>query len=260
MSRHDSGFSGALSGLNTLELLAGGDTLVHRLHPLAKLTTTMVYVVVVISFGRYEIGALMPFFFYPAVLIPLSGTPCGAIIRRLMPALPFSLFGGVGNMFFDRAPMLMLGGYAITGGVISFASIMIKTVLSVSAVLLLVSTTGVAELSRQLASMGVPDSIVLQFVLTYRYLSVLVEETGSMYTSYILRSADARGVRMRDMGTFVGLLLLRSIDRAERVYSAMKCRGFSGSYPAGASGGAGAVDLVYSLAVCGSAVVLRCFW
>jgi cobalt/nickel transport system permease protein len=34
------------------------------------------------------------------------------------------------------------------------------------------------------------------------------------------------------MGGLLGTLLLRSYDRAERVYAAMKCRGFQGaSYP-----------------------------
>jgi cobalt/nickel transport system permease protein len=259
MPRFDSGLSGAISGLNTLELCAEGNTSVHRLHPFVKLAATIVYVVVVISFGRYEIGGLLPFFFYPAILTPLSETPYKTLLQRLLPALPFALFGGLSNVFFDRAPMMTLGGVAITGGVVSFVSIMIKMVLSVSAILLLVSTTGIADLSRQLAASGVPDVLVLQLVLTYRYLSVLVDETCTMYSSYILRSVDSRGIQMRDMGTFVGSLLLRSIDRAERVYAAMKCRGFSGAYPVPRRGAPGAPDLLYLFVVCGAAILLRCF-
>ncbi|MDR1885977.1 MAG: cobalt ECF transporter T component CbiQ [Synergistaceae bacterium] len=253
------GFSRAVAHINALEVSSGGSTFVHRLHPLAKMTATAVYVVVVISFGRYEIGPLMPFFFYPAILTPLSETPCGTIFRRLLPAVPFALFGGMGNVYFDRTAMAAIGGFAVTGGAISFASIMIKTLLSVWAILLLASTTGMPDLSRQLASLGVPDVIVLQFIMTYRYLSVLVGETGRMYRAYILRSAGARGVRMRDMGTFVGTLLLRSIDRAERVYAAMKCRGFSGSYRAGGRKKFSAADLIFLFAVIGPAIFFRCW-
>ncbi|GHV27172.1 hypothetical protein FACS1894167_01730 [Synergistales bacterium] len=265
MRRPDSAFSAfkpeRVSGLKALELMAEGDTVIHRVHTFVKLTATIVYVVVVISFGRYDIGGLLPYFLYPAILTPLSDTPWRAVWRRLLPALPFPLLGGVSNIIFDKAPMIMIGGVALTGGVISFASIMIKALLSVWAVLLLVATTGVSELSRQLSALGVPDAAIVQFNLTYRYLAVLADEARAMYESYILRSADIRGIRVRDMGAFVGTLLLRSIDRAERVYAAMKCRGFSGSYLApahGARGKIGAPDLLCLFAVCAAIIILRC--
>jgi cobalt/nickel transport system permease protein len=35
---------------------------------------------------------------------------------------------------------------------------------------------------------------------------------------------------MQDMGVFVGQLLLRSFDRAENIYMAMKCRGYDGKF------------------------------
>ena len=70
----------------------------------------------------------------------------------------------------------------------------------------------------------------MQMAMTYRYLSVLLEEAGQMALAYRLRSNGERSIRMRDMGSFLGQLLLRSFDRAERVYTAMTCRGFSGRY------------------------------
>jgi cobalt/nickel transport system permease protein len=88
---------------------------------------------------------------------------------------------------------------------------------------------------------------------------VLIEEAGTMYDSYILRSPDSRGIRMSDMGTFIGILLLHSIDRAERVYAAMKCRGFSGVFPAQRRERLRAPDIFFMFAVCSYAILLRCF-
>ena len=51
-----------------------------------------------------------------------------------------------------------------------------------------------------------------------------------MYTAYALRAPGQKGIKMKDMGSFTGQLILRSFDRAERVYQAMKCRGFHGVY------------------------------
>lgn len=67
-------------------------------------------------------------------------------------------------------------------------------------------------------------------MLTYRYISVLLEQVSNMYTAYILRAPAAKGIKMKDMGVFVGQLLLKSFDRAESIYVAMKCRGYDGNY------------------------------
>ena len=112
MHRCDRGFFagfGAMAGLNTLETCAKRDTVIHRLHPFVKVTATIAYVAVVVSFGRRKVGALTPYFFYPAILAPLSETPPRLLLRRLLPALPFSLFGGISNVFFDTEPMAYIG-------------------------------------------------------------------------------------------------------------------------------------------------------
>jgi cobalt/nickel transport system permease protein len=74
----------------------------------------------------------------------------------------------------------------------------------------------------------VPSIIVIQLMMTYRYMNVLLNEAGVMYQAYTLRSGKERGIKMKDMGSFLGQLILRSMDRAERIYHGMKCRGFEG--------------------------------
>jgi cobalt/nickel transport system permease protein len=107
---------------------------------------------------------------------------------------------------------------------------MMKTLLSVFAVLLLIATTPFTAISCQLTRMGLPKIAALQLVMTYRYIGTLLREAGAMFTAYTLRSPVSRGVLMKDMGTFVGQLVFRSFDRAGRVYAAMRCRGFDGVY------------------------------
>jgi cobalt/nickel transport system permease protein len=178
-------------------------------------------------------------------------------------ALPFALFGGLANIFFDREPMFFLGEMAITAGAVSFASILIKTLLSVWAVLFLVSTTTIWDLCGQLIRLRVPRLLVLQLSLTYRYISSLMGEAGAMYHAYILRSPGMKkGVRMSDMGPFVGSLLLRSFDRAGNVYAAMKCRGFDGSFSASIDEKGDKLkiyDWFYLFIICVPALLLRCW-
>lgn len=220
----------AASRLNDLEEMADRDTVIHKIHPLPKIIVTFAFLIAVISFDRYQISGLIPFILYPVIMMTLSLTPLKQILYRLLPALPFSLFGGISNIIFDHTPMMTVGTFIITGGMISFVSILLKTVLTVTAVLILIATTPMAVISKQLTRIGIPSIFVLQFVMTYRYISVLIEEVTTMFTAYIIRAPHQKFVKMKDMGSFIGHLLIRSIDRAERVFAAMKCRGFNGTY------------------------------
>ncbi|NLT12747.1 MAG: cobalt ECF transporter T component CbiQ, partial [Clostridiales bacterium] len=211
-----------------LEQLSGGTSAVHRRHPSVKLVSAFVFIVLVVSFDRTEFGRLVPFIFYPVVLMALSGTPWPIVLKRVALALPFALLAGISNVIFDRAAALTLAGIAISAGVVSFFSILFKTFLCVTAVLLLVAVTPFSQLTGQLRRMHVPDIFVTLFEMIYRYIGVLLEEASSMYTAYMLRSTEHKGLQMRHMGSFVGQLLIRSFDRAERVYAAMKCRGYPG--------------------------------
>jgi cobalt/nickel transport system permease protein len=50
---------------------------------------------------------------------------------------------------------------------------------------------------------------------------------------------------MKDMGSFLGQLLIRSFDRSTRVYNAMQCRGFAGVYHSGPKKRLSLSDLVF---------------
>jgi cobalt/nickel transport system permease protein len=73
----------------------------------------------------------------------------------------------------------------------------------------------------------IPGIFITMFEMTYRYIGVLLIQAYSMSIAYSLRCANKRGIEIKDMGSFAGQLLLRSFDRADRVYNAMKCRGYA---------------------------------
>lgn len=222
--------SKATYGFHSLENMAEGETLIHRLNPLTKTITTFLYVVIVVSFDRYSISSLLPFIFYPVVFMSLGEIPLKPLLSRLAIALPFCIFAGAANVIFDQETMTTIVGFPISFGFVSLLSITLKVILTVMAVLILIATTKMPAISRQLIRLRVPSIFVLLLSMIYRYISVALEETVNMYTAYALRSPSNKGIKMKDMGNFVGQLLLRSFDRGERVYFAMKCRGFSGDY------------------------------
>lgn len=220
----------SLNKIQSLEELAEGKTLIHRIHPLAKMITTIVFLVVVISFDKYSISGLIPFFIYPILLMALGEIPYRSVLSRLLIALPFSFFAGLSNPFLDRETAFLLLGIPISWGLLSFTSILIKTVLTVMAVLILIATTPMDKLAHELIRVRTPKIFVMQLMLTYRYLGMLIVEANSMMTAYHLRASRQKGIQLAHAGTFMGQLLLRSFERAGKVYSAMKCRGYNGEY------------------------------
>ena len=144
------------SRMKSLEQLAGKDTVVHRLHPAAKLTATAVYILCVASMGRYSFFAMTPYVFYPCIVLALAELPFGMVFRRTLIALPFCLFAGISNLIFDRSVAFWLDGIPITGGMLSVFTILLRALLCVSAVLILVAVTPLSALTGELRCLHVP--------------------------------------------------------------------------------------------------------
>lgn len=214
--------------LKQLDEMASKTTIIHRINPCVKLLTTVIFLTVVASFSKYEISGLFPMMIYPVVLIVLGELSVGPILNRVLLALPFVFFIGIFNPIFDQMPFLHLGPFFISGGWVSFLSILLRFLLAVTAALILVATTGIDAIGMALLKLKVPKVLVIQLLFMYRYLYVLLEEFIRTIRAYSLRSFHGEGIQYRVWGSLLGQLLLRTIDRAQRIYQAMLCRGFDG--------------------------------
>jgi len=243
--------------LRSLENLSAGQTAVHRLHPLTKIVSALTFIVVVISFNRYDIVRLAPYLFYPFVVMALAGLPYKLLLPRLLIALPFCLLAGLSNVIFDRAAAFTVGGVTVSLGALSLATILLKMYLCVMSALMLVATTPFTELAAQLRRLRVPMAFVMVLEMTFRYIGVLLEEVYAMTMAYKLRSGTKRALNMRHTGSFVGQILLRGFDRAERVHAAMLCRGYSLKHIPPARKRFQIPDLLTLAAVCLPSILLR---
>jgi len=221
---------GAILDFKRLDLLAAGDTGLHRLDPRAKVLVTALFVVLVISHGRYEISALFPFFIFPAVMIAAGNLPAGYIVRKVLLLCPFVIVVGIFNPLFDRDIVLQLGPVGVSGGWLSFASIVLRSFLTVGSAFVLLALTGFSGLCLALEQVGMPRPFAVQLLFLYRYIFVLTEEAGRAARARQLRSCGRRGQGMGSFATLVGHLLLRTWQRAERVHIAMLSRGFDGRF------------------------------
>ena len=216
----------ALHELSEMDDLAAQDSPIHRLHPAAKLLTTIAYILLVVSFDKYDLDGLFPMLLWPVLLFQLSGVKLRTCFYKLRIVLPLVMAVGLFNPLFDRAPLLMLGSLPVSGGVVSMLTLMGKGVLCLMASFLLMASTPIDALCAALRRLHVPKMIVTLLLLTYRYVGVMTEELAVMTDAYHLRAPGQKGIHVSAWGSFLGQLLLRSMDRAQELYASMLLRGY----------------------------------
>lgn len=219
--------SEAAASMRHTENLSQRNSPLHDMSAVAKIISTVAYIVCVVSFGRYDVSGLVPFFAYPIWACAVAGIPIKILFMRSLAALPFVAFAGLANVFFDSTRMSLPFGLSISLGWISFLVLCMKAFLTVSAAIILSSTTPIFALAEGLKKLKIPCVIVLQFTMTVRYIDILCSEAVRITQAYSMRSAGANVAKFSDWPKIAGNLFLRSLDRAENVYACMSCRGFS---------------------------------
>lgn len=223
-------FDKAYYSLGQLDLLSYQDTFVHRLDPRAKLVATVVFIFTVVSYPKYEVIALTPFFLFPVLLVSLGDIPVLFLVKKVLIVSPFAVFIGMFNPIFDPGTVVFFG-MKFSAGWVSFLSILVKFTLTISAALLLIATTSFPGVCHALRRFGLPALFVSQLLFLYRYLFVLLEEAMRIVRARDMRSFGQRGMGARTAVRIIGMLFLRTVERAERIYSAMLSRGFAGDIP-----------------------------
>ncbi|MCB1941824.1 MAG: cobalt ECF transporter T component CbiQ [Candidatus Accumulibacter sp.] len=230
-----------------LDRFALADTAIHRLDARAKVVVTLAFVLTVVSFDRYAVSALLPLFIFPIVLAALGGLPTGYLVKNVAIAIPFALTIALFNPIFDRQVAFELGSLPISGGWISGASIVVRAVLTLSAAVVLVGVTGFPAVCGALERLGMPRLFAAQLQFLYRYIFVLLEDGACSARALSLR-CGGRMPRPRTVASLLGLLLLRSWQRAEQVHLAMLARAYGGEFYGRKSGRFGRRELLFVFA------------
>lgn len=235
----------SIYNIRYLDEVAEKKSRIHNINSVVKIIVTLIYIIIVISYDKYNISGLIPMIIYPVVILSLSDLPIIPLLKRMLIVMPLVIFIGIFNPFYDREVIAVFFGIPISGGWISFFSIIIKCALTVFSSLLLIATTGMNNIAFALRKLKIPKIFVMQLLLTYRYISVLLDEISHVWNAYVLRASFQKGVALKDSGSLLGQLLLRTYDRAQRVYNAMVLRGFDGEYNTGTGSRVLKIDIIY---------------
>ena len=124
-------FDSAYFDIKYLDTLSYQDTAIHRLDPRVKLLTTAIFILTVVSFSKYELTALAPLLVFPVILVSRAALPVGLLFKKIVAVSPFAVLVGAFNPLFDQQIELYLGGVPVSGGWISFASILILSLIHI---------------------------------------------------------------------------------------------------------------------------------
>ena len=240
----------AQSQLREMDRLASKETPVHRLHPLAKLIADIAYILTVLSFSKYDLSGLMIMILYPVLMFQAADIPLTTCFKKLRVVLPVVCAVGIANPFMDKMVITSMWGIKVTGGVISMVTLMVKGVLALMASFLLVATTSIDAICAALRKLHVPPMITTLILLTYRYIGVMIEQVSVMTESYKLRAPGQKGIHFSAWGSFLGQLLLRSMDKAEKLYGSMCLRGFEGEFYYANVQSFGTKDVLFVICCC----------
>ena len=234
----------AIETIHLLDDLAGEDTPLTRLSPLAKVGSLFLFLVTLVSLGPGNlIGALGLMLVLP-VLYQVGRLPWKQPLRQLRPVL--FMVGGFGmvNLFWFQGSPAYLGPVQVPGGIGVLLLLLLKAVGCVLAAYGLLATTSLEKLACALQKLPLPRVLIISMLLTWRYLVLLLQEGRRMAAAYQLRAPESRGIPWKISGSLLGLLFLRSLDRAQTVYESMKLRGFAGRFPDQESSGSGKGNLL----------------
>lgn len=214
------------------EQFATGESFIHSLDPRIKITVAFFFAAVVAL--SKEFPALFTALAVSLALMVLAKLSMKRVVYRLLIVNGLILFLWMFLPFTYRGEAWFNVG-PLTGtrqGVLYASQITVKCNTVLLTLIALVATTPIFTLGQAMRKLCLPEKLIQLFLFTYRYIHVIFQEYHRLINAMRARGFIPRTTlhTYRSYAYLMGMLLVRSYDRAERIHNAMLCRGFHGKY------------------------------
>jgi cobalt/nickel transport system permease protein len=214
------------------EQFSEGHSLLHRIDPRIKLCLAISFsFVIALSENRFVL--------YSGLLLGISLAVVGRlaflhIIKRFKVILIFLLLLWISvPVGISGRIVAQIGPFSWTAeGIERVFLISIKTVSILLLIQSLLGTSTVFSLVHAMSHLGIPKKILYLSFLSYRYIHVINGEYQRLRNAMRIRGFRPKTDlhTYKSYGYLIGMLLIRSFERSERIHSAMLCRGFQGKF------------------------------
>lgn len=243
-----SNIDNSLKEIGKLNDLQQRNQWLNNIHPLVKLLLTVIYILLVVSVDKYNLGQMLVLAIYPFMVFNIGDLRLKEAIYRMRLILPLVMMVGIFNPMFDSS---------IEAGIISMVTLMLKGIYTVMVAYALIATTSIEAICYALRQIYIPQILVVVILLIYRYIFIMGQEADRIMTAYKLRAPAQKGINYKAWGSLIGQWLIRSMDRAESVYESMQLRGFRGEYTYANKAKIRLADILYLIIWIGVFAVLR---
>ena len=214
------------------EPFSEGASLVHRLDPRGKIVVAALFAVLVAVSKSYP--ATLAGLALALLWLALARLPVKQVIVRLLVVNSFIFFLWIVLPFtYPGDPAFHWGPLAATRqGLLFTGLITLKSNAIIIGLIALIATVPVVTLGQAMHNLRLPDKLCHLLLFTYRYLYVFEEEFHRLVQAMKIRGFRPRTNlhTYRSYAYLAAILLVRSYDRADRVFQAMLCRGFHGTF------------------------------
>lgn len=216
------------------EPFANGTSILYRIDPRIRLISTITGSVCITSLQTITVSFCM--LAVAGILLLSAKLPPRPLLKRICVLNLFIVFIWCTVPWtVPGTPVytLPLAGLAISReGIELCLLVSLKTNAIAFLFLACAATMHSSTFGHAMEHLGVPKKLIFLFLFTYRYIHILAMEWERMATS-----AKVRGFcpttslhTYKTYGNMLGMLLVKSSERAQRVYEAMLLRGFSGHF------------------------------
>ena len=207
------------------EPFSDGASVVHRLDPRGRIVVAAIFAILIATTSTYATALAG---------LALARLPLRQVAVRLLVVNSFIFFLWlVLPLTYPGDPVWRLGPLTATRqGLVFTGLITLKSNAIILALIALIATVPVVTLGQALHQMRVPDKLTHLLLFTYRYIYVFEQEYRRLVQAMKIRGFRPRTNlhTYRSYAYLAAMLLVRSFDRAERVFQAMLCRGFNGTF------------------------------
>ena len=218
-----------------IDKFAYQDSVIHRLDSRVKFLVVLVFTAVVISLPRTSLSIPACYAVGPFAVLVWAGIPLRFVFKQIVLVSPFVIVLALSCPLYDRTPVEVGFGpllWQSTVGWLRCFAILGKFIVTMLALIALVSTTRFTDLLSGLQRLGVPRLLIIQLGFLYRYIFVLIDRAHRILRARAGRKLKNLGfnTELRTAASMLGSLFIRSINSAERISIAMQARGFDGNW------------------------------
>jgi cobalt/nickel transport system permease protein len=153
------------------------------------------------------------------LLFPLAGLRIATLVRRILLLEAFVIGVALLALFSPETwgERWMFFGFLLARCTIALAMMVVFT-----------AATPFSEMLRVFRALHVPGLLVTTLALMHRYVFVLSDESLRMRRARRSRTFGQRKrMEWRTLSSVIGMLFVRASDRADRIYDAMRARGWN---------------------------------